>query len=106
MDGNTYRHRTGLSMRAEYINRASNVHSQQSFEPGCRSLIWDWKIQQKQQAKKISNRPKFFSVRLKGPFGPVGIRDSHPSPATPHCLGVVIVCVHILEPTVSYESPF
>src|SRR5580704_2803000 len=56
--------------------------------------------------KKISNRTKFFSVKPRGPFGPIGIRDSHTLPATPHCLGVVIVCAHILEPTVSKESPF
>jgi len=55
-------------MRAEYINRASNVHSQQSFEPGCRSLSWDWKIQQKTASEKNQQPHKIFLGELGGSF--------------------------------------
>ncbi|MGC2068186.1 MAG: hypothetical protein WA641_18280, partial [Candidatus Acidiferrales bacterium] len=35
------------------------------------SLNWDWRIQQKQQAKKIIGQRKFFSRLSTGPFAPV-----------------------------------
>ncbi|MFZ0644160.1 MAG: hypothetical protein WAN72_08000 [Candidatus Acidiferrales bacterium] len=44
------------------------------------SLNWDWRIQQKQQAKKIIGQRKFFSRLSTGPFAPVLVYLLNPFP--------------------------
>jgi hypothetical protein len=79
-------------------SKASNLAAAVSFGTG--------RFSRNSKRKKNQQPHKIFLGETGVLFARVEKRDSHPSPATPHCLGVVIVCAHILEPTVSYESPF